>query len=190
MKTRFSVFGLAMLLLAAGAYGEMSSQDTQIAISPAVQRFPSAAVNSSTTPAIFTVSNLSAGALTNISATLSGEIGGDYAITATTCGSTLAAAAQCTVSVAFKPTVTGIRTALLLLASSSTSTPQLAAFLTNNAASSTNGDARIPPVRDGAGYFSDSGYWRGHSVKYSKSHGCGKSMAIRGRQHGVFACAV
>jgi trimeric autotransporter adhesin len=56
--------------------------------------------------------------------TFSGANAGDYAQSATTCGSTLAASGSCTASIEFKPTAKGTRLAALDIADSATTSPQ------------------------------------------------------------------
>ncbi|MBI1739549.1 MAG: hypothetical protein HYR57_01515, partial [Candidatus Koribacter versatilis] len=52
----------------------------------------------------------------------------DYLITGNTCGATIAGGANCAVSVAFKPTVTGKRKATLKVSSNGGGSPQTAAL--------------------------------------------------------------
>jgi len=59
---------------------------------------------------------------------LTGANAGDYAISANTCGATLAAGASCTVSVTFSPTAAGTRTAALTFADNATGSPQSVAL--------------------------------------------------------------
>ena len=55
--------------------------------------------------------------------TITGQNAGDFGVT-TTCGTTLAAGGQCTVSVTFTPTGTGTRTATLNINDSAAHSPQ------------------------------------------------------------------
>jgi hypothetical protein len=58
--------------------------------------------------------------------TFTGTDPGDFAQSATTCGTTLAAGTACTVSVTFIPTGQGVRTAVLNVADSASPSPQTA----------------------------------------------------------------
>lgn len=51
-------------------------------------------------------------------------VSGDFAVGTNTCGASLAAGAQCTVSVAFAPTTAGLRTGVLTLTDNAASSPQ------------------------------------------------------------------
>jgi hypothetical protein len=53
---------------------------------------------------------------------------GDYLITNNTCGASVAGGASCSVSVAFKPTVTGTRKATLKVADNGGGSPQTASL--------------------------------------------------------------
>ena len=59
------------------------------------------------------VSNAGTTTVTFTGFALAGAHAGDYLITGTTCGATIAAGANCSVNVAFKPTRTGTRNAKL-----------------------------------------------------------------------------
>lgn len=82
-----------------------------------------AAQNVSTTSAAqsVTVSNIGT-ATVNLNAIAAST--GDYAISANTCGATLAAGLNCSVSVTFSPTTTGTRTGALNITSDATTSPQ------------------------------------------------------------------
>jgi hypothetical protein len=60
--------------------------------------------------------------------TFSGSNPGDFAQSATTCGSTLAPSEHCTVSVTFTPTAHGLRTAVLSVSDSGNPSPQTASL--------------------------------------------------------------
>jgi hypothetical protein len=70
----------------------------------------------------FTLANKQSVTLTNIAMSTTG----DFAVSATTCGSTLAAKAKCTISVTYTPTETGTRTGELQVSDSASNSPQTA----------------------------------------------------------------
>ena len=75
-----------------------------------------------------TLKNVGTTAITITSITLAGVDPGDFAQTHT-CLSSLAASASCTISVTFKPTVTGARSALLKVTDSAAGSPQTVALV-------------------------------------------------------------
>jgi len=70
----------------------------------------------------FTLANKQTGTLTGIAISTSG----DFAVSATTCGASLAAKSKCTISVTFTATQTGTRTGQLSVSDSATNSPQTA----------------------------------------------------------------
>ena len=72
-----------------------------------------------------TIKNTGTGTVTLTSETITGTNASSFIKSATTCGSTLAAAASCTVSVEFKPTATGALTGNLSIADNATGSPQI-----------------------------------------------------------------
>ncbi len=82
------------------------------ALSPASLTFTDQNVSTSSAAQTVTLSNSGTGPLTIASIALGGTNPGDYSITKT-CAASLAAAANCTISVTFKPTANGTRTATL-----------------------------------------------------------------------------
>jgi len=137
---------LMTLLAAAAAHAADSAQDTVIAVSPVVRQFPVTALTTESAPAAFTVANLSGLAINIDSVTLAGTNPGDFRIIPGGCSGSLAAAGSCTVSVSFKPTSQGTKSALLQIASSSATTPTLTAYLTNSAAAVVEASQRMPAV--------------------------------------------
>jgi hypothetical protein len=84
-------------------------------------------VETTTVAKTVTVTNEMKTALTIDSVAFSGTDAGDYAQT-NTCGSSLAAAAKCTISVTFTPAATGTRTASLIVTDSASTSPQTVAL--------------------------------------------------------------
>lgn len=77
-------------------------------------------VGQSSTQSVFTVTNISSAAVTNVAASFAAVTGqtanfnaADFTVASTTCGATLAANASCTISIPFSPTATGLRQAAL-----------------------------------------------------------------------------
>jgi hypothetical protein len=100
-----------------------------VSVSPATFAFPSTTVNTtSTATGVVTVSNGGTGAVSITSVTVTGTNASSFVITSNTCGATLAAAASCSISVAFDPTATGAVSASLAVTDSAAGSPQIAAL--------------------------------------------------------------
>jgi subtilase family serine protease len=81
----------------------------QATLTPASANFPKTTVGDTSAAKTFTLKNLQSVALTGISASTTGNFG----VSATTCGSSLAAKSSCTISVTFSPTEVGTQTGTL-----------------------------------------------------------------------------
>lgn len=92
-------------------------------VSPATLTFPSTSLGVSSSPMTATITNSGAVTMNIWQIAITGTNAGDYSKT-TTCGSTLAASANCMVSVTFKPTALGTRTASLLFSDDGAGSPQ------------------------------------------------------------------
>jgi subtilase family serine protease len=90
-----------------------------LSLSPTSLAFGTAKVGTTTAAQVVTIKNTSTGAITLTSETVSSP----FFKSATTCGTSLAAAATCTVSVECKPTAAGASTGTLVVASNGTSSP-------------------------------------------------------------------
>ena len=88
------------------------------AVSPAQLSFAATQVGLLTAALSLTVTNSGGVVLLNPAATVEG----DFSITANTCGATIAAGVNCTITILFSPTATGIRTGTLTLSSPSGTT--------------------------------------------------------------------
>jgi Transmembrane protein 131-like N-terminal len=77
-----------------------------IVLTPITLTFPSTTINATSPAQNITISNTGA---TNIALQVPSVLGADFRITANTCGSSLAPSVGCTVSIAFTPTGSGIR---------------------------------------------------------------------------------
>ena len=91
----------------------------RISITPGGLSFGNSNVGAATAVQSISLKNNGNAALTGIKATLTGANAGDFSQT-TTCGSSLVAGAGCQVTVAFKPTASGPRTATVSIADSAT----------------------------------------------------------------------
>jgi Abnormal spindle-like microcephaly-assoc'd, ASPM-SPD-2-Hydin len=96
---------------------------SQVLLSKTVLTFDSQTVNTSSVSQSVTLSNPGTTALIITQVSLSGTNAADFSET-NTCGSSLAAAKSCTLSVTFKPSGVGPRTALLLVADNANGSPQ------------------------------------------------------------------
>jgi subtilisin family serine protease len=85
--------------------------------------FGSVAIGVTSAAKTVTLTNLGTAALTITGIAITGTNAGDFAQTHT-CGSSLAAHASCTLSVTFKPTASGTRTAALSISDSASGSPQ------------------------------------------------------------------
>ena len=90
---------------------------------PTSLTFGSQSVGATGTAQAVTVNNTGNAALNITSIAVSGANAGDFALT-NSCGTSVAAGANCTISVTFKPTVTGTRSAAVTIADSASSSPQ------------------------------------------------------------------
>ncbi len=97
----------------------------QAVLSPASLSF-SSPLNASSAAQTVTLSNPGSATLTGIAVTLTGST--TFAQTATTCGTTLAAAASCTISLSFTPVAAATATGTLSVADNAAGSPQTVAL--------------------------------------------------------------
>jgi hypothetical protein len=95
-----------------------------VTLSPTSLTFASTTVGSTTAAQVVTVKNSGTAALTLTSETITGTNASSFIKSATTCGTSLAVGASCTVSVEFKPAVSGALTASLAVADNAAGSPQ------------------------------------------------------------------
>jgi hypothetical protein len=93
----------------------------QATLTPAKANFAKTVVGGTSVAKTFTLKNKGTSSLTGISPSTTG----DFAVSATTCGSTLAGSGSCTISVVFKPTQTGLRSGALQVNDSAVGSPQV-----------------------------------------------------------------
>lgn len=107
-----------------------------VTFSPVSLSFGSQTVGTATAAQSVKLTNGGTAALTGVSISITGASAGDYSET-NTCGSSVAAAASCTISVIFKPTATGTRTASISVADSASGSPQTVALSGTGASTGT-----------------------------------------------------
>ncbi len=93
-------------------------------LAPASVAYGAQAVGTTSLAKTFTLTNNQSVSLTNIAISPSG----DFAVSATTCTSSLAAKGKCTINVTFAPTITGVRTGTLTVSDSASNSPQTASL--------------------------------------------------------------
>ncbi|MGB9074940.1 MAG: choice-of-anchor D domain-containing protein [Terriglobales bacterium] len=91
-----------------------------VTLTPASKTFPATKVGATSAAKTFTLHNKQAVSLTGISISTTG----DFSVSATACGASLAAKSNCTISVVFKPTQTGTRTGTLQVSNSAFGSPE------------------------------------------------------------------
>jgi two-component sensor histidine kinase len=94
-----------------------------VSLSPTSLAFGSQAVGKTSTAHTVTLSNTGNAALSSTSLALTGTNASDFAQT-NTCGSSVAAGAHCTISVTFKPSASGSRTASVSITDNASGSPQ------------------------------------------------------------------
>lgn len=116
-----------------------------VSISPTSLSFGSLNVGSSSGALTATLSNSTTSSITISSIAIAGTNAGDFAISSKTCGSSLAANANCSISVTFKPSATGTRSATLNVGDSASNSPQTVA-LSGTGGTSSGGSASVSPT--------------------------------------------
>jgi hypothetical protein len=89
-------------------------------LTPARATYAAEKVDTTSEPKTFTLANNQTVAMTSIAISTTG----DFAVSGTTCATSLGAKAQCTISVTFTPTVTGTRAGQLIVNDSASNSPQ------------------------------------------------------------------
>jgi hypothetical protein len=100
----------------------------QATVSPTSQTFGAQKVGTSSAAKNVTLKNNLLTTLTISGFTFTGADPGDYAVSSTTCGSSLPSKTTCTISVVFKPTVIGARSSTLNVNDSANNSPQAVAL--------------------------------------------------------------
>ncbi len=99
-----------------------------VTLSPTSLAFASTTIGSTTAAQVVTIKNTGTAALTLTSETITGTNASSFLKSATTCTTSLAVGATCTVSVEFKPAATGALKASLSIADNATGSPQTVAL--------------------------------------------------------------
>jgi hypothetical protein len=102
----------------------LSGSGTQLKLSTPALTFASTPVGATSAAQAVTVTNVGTGAIGITSITLTGTNPGDFN-QANNCGTSIAPAASCTITMRFKPTATGTRAANLSLTDAAVGSPQI-----------------------------------------------------------------
>lgn len=141
---KYKLFALATLLVLCTA-GWSLAVDNLLMIAPLVRQFPVTNLYDGAATTQFTITNSDADAVP-LSLAISGVSSAEFAIVndaTTTCGSSLAAGASCSVTVAFRPRTRGTKTAELEVTSGD---KVLRGLLTNTGSSQAQAQSRLPAV--------------------------------------------
>jgi len=124
------------------------------ALSPTALTFSSQAVGSASASKSITLTNSGGAALSVTSITLAGANSGDFT-QANTCGSSVAAAGNCSISVTFKPTASGSRAATVTIADSAAGSPHTVPLTGTANSSAAAGTAACKSTVSGAIAYTD-----------------------------------
>ena len=113
-----------------------------VSLSPTSLAFGSQAVGKTSTVHTVTLSNTGNAALSSTSLALTGTNASDFAQT-NTCGSSVAAGAHCTISVTFKPSASGSRTASVSITGNACGSPQRVSLSGTGKLTATTGTAPV-----------------------------------------------
>ena len=117
---------------------------TSASVSPGTLTFASTAVGSTTAAQAVTLSNGGTAAINISSILIAGANPADFAISAKTCGTSLAGSASCTVSITFTPSAVGPRAASLTFTDSAGNSPQSVAL--SGTGAGTSASASVTPA--------------------------------------------
>jgi hypothetical protein len=92
-----------------------------VTLTPSSATYAAQTVGTTSLPKTFTLKNNQSATLSSIVITTTG----DFSVSSTTCTTSLAAKANCTIKVVFKPTATGTRTGTLHVADNASNSPQI-----------------------------------------------------------------
>lgn len=155
-RSRRLAFELVFLLLAVGLVlgcgtdlrSDAHAQDPQVSVTPASVSWSKVAIGQAGVPKSATLSNSGSGTLAIQNVSVQGANPGDFSIYKNTCGTSLPASGSCTVTVLFKPTASGTRTATLNFSDSSDNSPQniVLSGLGVDSGGSTSATASVSPA--------------------------------------------
>ncbi len=103
--------------------GTGAAAATTISVSPTSLTFASQALNTTSTAQTATITNTGSGAVTISSIAATGTNAGDFSVS-NNCNGSVAVSSMCTVSVTFKPTAPGARSASVTITDNATGSPQ------------------------------------------------------------------
>ena len=106
----------------------LTGTGTVVQLSPKSLSFGSVTVGTKSSPKTVTLTNKGTTALSITSVSITGTNPSDFPIQTNTCGSSLAAGGSCTISISFKPVVTGARSASLSVSDNGGGSPQTVAL--------------------------------------------------------------
>lgn len=148
---------LANVWVAAQVFGRMTSPPATpaVAVSPTALAFGERAVDATGPAQAVTVTNTGGASLAVSGATVTGANPGDFAVSSNTC-STVAAGGSCTVSVSFRATAAGSRTAALNISDNAAGSPHTVALSGTGTVSALPGVPRNVVATGGSGQLSVS----------------------------------
>ena len=132
---------------------QLGSKPATATVKPATLTFSGQAVGSTSASQSVTLTNSGGAALSITSIAVTGTNSGDFTQT-NTCGNSVPAGANCSISVAFKPTVSGSRTATVSITDSAAGSPHAVA-LTGTNGSGTAAAAACKSTVNGAIAYTD-----------------------------------
>ena len=140
-KATFSLTACATLCTDFGldtiAINKAAAAAPAVTLSPISMTFAATNVGTTTAAQVVTVKNSGTAALTLTSETITGTNSTSFVKSATTCGTSLAVGASCTVSVEFKPAAAGPLSAALSVADNATGSPQAVSLMGTGASGTT-----------------------------------------------------
>jgi len=125
-------------------YATTPSSST-VTLSATSLTFGTQTIGTTSTPQSATLSNTGTSAVSIASVAIAGADPGDFHET-NTCGSSLAAQSNCTITVTFSPTVSGARTASVTITDSDSSSPQSISLSGSGASPATGPAAKVSPT--------------------------------------------
>lgn len=125
MGGSLTVAGAALPFNASTCY---SVSAPTVGLNPVSLSFGSVIVGNTTSSSTVTLTNTGAGSLTIFSIVLSGASAADFNISSNTCGASLAASANCVVSVTLRPSAVGARSANLVFTTNASTSPDTASL--------------------------------------------------------------
>lgn len=126
INTRTAVLNVADNAPGGSQTATVTGTGTAAELSPTSLTYASQTVGTTSAAQSVTLSDVSGTALSITSIAITGTNSGDFAVSSTTCGSTLAGKSSCTISVTFTPTASGTRSAAVTVTDNGGGTSQSA----------------------------------------------------------------